>query len=112
MWLKLSTLRRSLGSPNATLPEVISFVARAQSSPAATKTMNDIARIGKIVCNGGECLKCPRQLLRYATSVTELDVRLLEQIKEDLCKGMDAFDTVELTEPISSTEARVFFILR
>lgn len=80
---------------NNKLPDVMSAIARAQNSCAAAKAKNEVAGIGEFVCNGSAAEKVERGILKYATIATKLDMKLLEQVREDICLGMDAFESAE-----------------
>ena len=73
--------------------DIYRTVSDAQSLPAYTKVSKDIAAVGRTICNGARDLKHPQQLYSYAAAVTEHDIHFLEKIKEDVCQGMDLFDT-------------------
>jgi hypothetical protein len=90
--LKLTFALVNCGTPGTRVPDVIGAITRAQASAASAAAANDIAQIGSFVCNSQQAQFQENGILRYARAVTELDVRFLEEIREDICLGMDAFD--------------------
>jgi hypothetical protein len=70
------------------------IVARAQSSPASTAAQREIAQVGEYVCDSSTAQSFERGIIQYAQAVTELDVRFLEQVREEICTGMDGFDLI------------------
>lgn len=94
LYLKLAFNLMALENTGSQFPDVMGIISRAQSSQSATRAQKEIAQIGDMVCNSGAAQSIERSLIRYAQSVTELDVRFLEQIREEICTGMDGFDLV------------------
>ncbi|KAJ9602132.1 hypothetical protein H2200_013252 [Cladophialophora chaetospira] len=93
--LKLTFALVSSGTPAARVPDIIGTITRAQASAASAAAANEIAQIGSFVCNNQQAQFQENGILRYAQAVTELDVCFLEEIREDVCLGMDAFDVVD-----------------
>jgi hypothetical protein len=75
------------------LPDVISVITEAQQSSAAYKAMNEVAGIGELVCNSGEASDREFGLLTFASAATELDMKLLEQVREEICVGLETLDS-------------------
>ncbi|OAL18779.1 hypothetical protein AYO20_11699 [Fonsecaea nubica] len=100
--LKLTFALVNSGTPETRVPDVIGVITRAQASAAAANAAKEIAQIGSFVCNNQQAQFQENGILQYARAVTELDVRFLEEIREDACMGMDAFDVVACIE--SGTE--------
>ena len=92
--LKLSFALVNSATPNTPLPNVIGIINRAQSSTAAAAALKEISQIGQFVCNSQGAQFQENGILRYAQSVTEMDVQFLEDIRTEICQGMDAFDVV------------------
>ena len=107
LYLKLSFTLLNSHSPNDMLPDIIGTVARAQSSNHAATAMKEIADIGEFVCNSGAAQSFEQGLLKYATSVTELDVQFLEQIRAEICKGMEAFESLAVMKMTPVMEKQV-----
>ena len=93
--LKLTFALVNSGTPGIRVPDVIGAITRAQASAASAAAANEIAQIGSFVCNNQQAQFQENGILRYARAVTELDVRFLEEIREDVCLGMDAFAVVD-----------------
>lgn len=68
--------------------------------------MREISEIGQFVCNSSKSARFHENgILRYAQTVTELDVSFLEQIRDEAAIGMDAFDMIAaMDEPTSSKQ--------
>lgn len=95
--LKLSfTLANSASTGAATqLPNVLGVVARAETSESAARTQSEIALIGDFVINHSDSVRIhPESLIAYATKSVELDISLLEDIRDAVCRGLEAFYTV------------------
>ncbi|KAH7397490.1 hypothetical protein BKA64DRAFT_752995 [Cadophora sp. MPI-SDFR-AT-0126] len=98
--LKLSYALASLksGSSGSRFPDIIGIVTRAQSSPASAQASNEIAQIGQFVCNSQGAQFQENGILKYAQTVTALDVEFLEEILEEACKGMESFEGINRLE--------------
>ncbi|PVH94808.1 hypothetical protein DM02DRAFT_675942 [Periconia macrospinosa] len=105
IYLKLSYGLANAVTPNVRLPDVIGTITRAQSSPAATKSMREISEIGQFVCNSSTSARFHENgILRYAQTVTEMDVRFLEQVRDEAATGMDAFDAISTMDELASSK--------
>ena len=83
------------GSPDAKLPDVVGIVTRAHSSPASLSAAKEIAQIGQFICNS-KCAQFQEQgIIHYAQAVTELDIDFLEQVRKEVCLGLDTFSVAE-----------------
>jgi hypothetical protein len=102
MYLKLSSTLLKLPLANNKLPDVIGAIARAQNSGAAVKAKNEVAGIGELVCNSNAAEIVEPGLHKYGSIVTQLDIKLLEQVREEICFAMDAFDSVESKSKIDN----------
>ncbi|KAG4411688.1 hypothetical protein IFR04_015186 [Cadophora malorum] len=98
--LKLSYALASLksGSSTSRFPDIIGIVTRAQSSPASAQASNEIAQIGQFVCNSQGAQFQENGILKYAQTVTALDVEFLEEILSEVCKGMESFEGIKRLE--------------
>lgn len=47
-----------------------------------------------MVCSAGIAQSFEKGLIAYARAAMELDVRFLEQVREEICTGMDGFDLI------------------
>ncbi|KAK3332837.1 hypothetical protein B0T19DRAFT_381472 [Cercophora scortea] len=81
------------------LPDVLGIIARAKQSPDAVATSEEVAQVGKFVCESSSNVRfAERGISRYAAKSVELDIELLEDIREEACHGMDAFESVMAME--------------
>ncbi|KAL3420190.1 sulfite reductase flavoprotein alpha-component [Phlyctema vagabunda] len=96
LYLKLSfTLANAtIGPDSSRLPDVLGIIARAKSSADAMTTSSEVSQIGQFTCNSEAARFHERGILEYAKNSVELNMQLLEGIREEACRGMDAFDTV------------------
>jgi hypothetical protein len=99
--LKLTFALVNSATPDKRVPDVIGIITRAQASSAAAAAANEIAQIGQFVCNSRNAQLQENGILKYARVVTELDVQFLEEVRQDVCLGMDAFDVIKSTEAAS-----------
>jgi cytochrome b involved in lipid metabolism len=99
--LKLTFGLVNSGTPDMRVPDVIGIITRTLSSRAAATASKEIAHIGEFVCNSQDAQFQENGILRYARTVTELDVQFLEEVRGDICLGMDAFDVVNSMESAS-----------
>ncbi|KAK5658019.1 hypothetical protein OQA88_2573 [Cercophora sp. LCS_1] len=77
------------------LPDVLGIIARAKTSSDAVKTSQEVALVGQYVCDSSSNVRfAERGIFNYATKSVELDIELLEDIREEACHGMDAFESV------------------
>jgi hypothetical protein len=79
------------GSPDVKLPDVVGTVTRAQSSPASLSAAKEIAQIGQFICNSQSAQFHEKGIIHYAQAVTELDIDFLEQVRKEVCLGLDTF---------------------
>ena len=78
---------------DAGLPDVLGAVARAKTSAEAVTCTKEIALVGQFVSDADAGLRFQeRGVLDFATRSVELDIALLEGLREEACTGMDAFD--------------------
>lgn len=103
--MKLSYVLANTVAPNVRLPDIIGTITRAQSSPNTTKCMREISEVGQFVCNSSKSARFHENgILKYAQTVTELDVKFLEQIRDEAALGMDAFDMIASIEESTSAK--------
>ena len=77
------------------LPDVLGIIARAKTSPDAVATSQEVSLVGQYVCDSSSNVRfAERGIFRYAAKSVELDIELLEDIREEACHGMDAFESV------------------
>lgn len=104
LYLKLTFALVSSGTPETRVSDVIGIITRAQASSDSATAANEIAQIGQFVCNSQNAQFQENGILRYSQAVTELDVQFLEEIREDVCLGMDAFSVVEAMDSGSGAD--------
>lgn len=106
LYLKLSfTLANSASTSNPShLPDVLGIIARAKSSPDAMATSNEISQIGQFTCDSEAARFHERGIVDYAKNSVQLNMELLEGIREEAGRGMDAFDTVMELDAPSETQ--------
>jgi hypothetical protein len=91
LFLKLSFFIAD-NDQDSLLPDVVGIVTQAASSPAAIAARKEIAELGEFVTNSATTAPAfQRGIIGYTRGVCELDVRFLEQIREELCEGYDVF---------------------
>ncbi|KAG8718026.1 hypothetical protein FRC08_006115 [Ceratobasidium sp. 394] len=79
---------------NGALPDLMGSITRAHSSPASLAARKTIAEIGEFVGNSGAAQAFENGIISYAQAAIELDVQLLEHVRDEICAGLDAFDRV------------------
>ena len=105
--LKLSfALANHSGGTDTKLPDILGTIARAKTSSSAVATSKEIALVGQLVCDGASARFQERGIINYANKSVQLDIELLEDIREEACRGMDAFDGVMNLE-VSSDQQRL-----
>ncbi|KAF2008150.1 sulfite reductase flavo protein alpha-component [Amniculicola lignicola CBS 123094] len=105
IYLKLSFSLANSIAPNVRLPDIIGTITRAQSSADATKAMKEISEIGQFVSNNSKSAHFHENgILRYAQTVTDLDVTFLEQVRDEAALGMDAFDMIAAMDDTASSK--------
>ncbi|WYZ41786.1 hypothetical protein EsH8_V_000681 [Colletotrichum jinshuiense] len=95
--LKLSFGVASANGPAADtkLPDVLGTVARAKTSGEAATCTKEVALVGQFVCDADATLRFQeRGVFAYAARSVELDIALLEDLRQEACNGMDAFDSI------------------
>ncbi len=87
------------------LPDVLGTIARAKTSQDAIAISQEVALIGQFVCESSSNIRfVERGVFNYATKSVELDIELLEDIREEACHGMDAFDSLATMSGSNSTQ--------
>ncbi|KAI2470247.1 hypothetical protein F4781DRAFT_180953 [Annulohypoxylon bovei var. microspora] len=95
--LKLSFSIANAGGAGANiqLPDVLGAVARANTGSDAVTCMNEIALIGQFISGAEGSLRFQeRGVFAYAAKSVELDIELLEDLRQEIGTGMDAFDSI------------------
>ncbi|KFY17160.1 hypothetical protein V492_00838 [Pseudogymnoascus sp. VKM F-4246] len=104
LYLKLSFTLANSGASSGQLPDVLGIIGRAKSSPDAMATSNEVSQIGKFTCDSETARFHERGIIEYVKASVQLNLELLEGIREEACCGMDAFDTIMDLEVSSETQ--------
>ncbi|KAF2703230.1 hypothetical protein K504DRAFT_508145 [Pleomassaria siparia CBS 279.74] len=109
IYLKLSYSMANTIAPNLRLPDIIGTITRAQSSPDTTKAMKEVSEIGQFVCHNSKSARFHENgILSYSQAVTQLDLKFMEQIRDEAGFGMDAFDLIAaMDDPTSSKQVKL-----
>ncbi|KAI0129422.1 sulfite reductase flavoprotein alpha-component [Xylariales sp. AK1849] len=114
--LKLSFSLASSTSDGAStrLPDVLGVVSRAKTSEDAVKISKQVSAIGDFVRNSESARFHERGIIAYASKSVELDMSLLEDIRQEACYGIDAFESIaDMDAPTESqTSALVTFLMQ
>lgn len=95
--LKLSFNLANASGPGANIqfPDILGAVARAKTSADAVACTNETALVGQFVCGAENILRFQeRGVFSYVAKSVELDIELLEDLRQEVCTGMDAFDSI------------------
>ncbi|KAJ1324944.1 sulfite reductase (NADPH) flavoprotein alpha-component [Microdochium nivale] len=105
-------LRLSFGLANSSsdgagtrLPDVLGIIARAKTSDDAVATSRQVSLVGEFVTDSRGAHFHEKGIMSYARASVELDISLLEDIRDEVCQGMDAFSAV--TSLNVSSEPRI-----
>ncbi|KDN70089.1 putative sulfite reductase flavoprotein alpha-component [Colletotrichum sublineola] len=111
--LKLSFTMANMApvGPDARLPDILGIIARAKTSADAVATSREVSRVGQFICDSEPARLMERGIMDYANRSVQLDMELLEDIREEACHGMDAFETV-MSLDASSDAQRVAALCR
>lgn len=93
---------------NTRLPDVLGTIARAKTSRDAMATSHEVAQVGQFVTDSAAAARfAERGILAYAARSVELDIELLEDIRDEACRGMDAFAGITALEGADTAPDRV-----
>ena len=113
LYLKLSFTNASSSMSSTTqLPDILGIIARAKVSKDAMTTSHEVSEIGRFTSDSGAARFHEKGILNYAQRSVELDMELLEGIREEACTGMDAFDTLSLSPSQNTSAALSLFLLQ
>ncbi|CUA66574.1 Nitrate reductase [NADPH] [Rhizoctonia solani] len=76
------------------VPDLMGAITRAHSSIASVTARKTIAEIGEFVGNSASAQAFENGIIAYAHAAIELDLQLLERVRDEICAGLDAFDRV------------------
>lgn len=105
--LKLSFSLANASQPGAQtqVPDVLGAVARAKTSADAVTCTRELALAGQLVSDTDGSLRFQDHgVFAYASKSVELDIELLEDLRQEACDGMDAFDNIAATYRYSSLD--------
>ncbi|KAM5354753.1 hypothetical protein ACJ41O_001400 [Fusarium nematophilum] len=95
--LRLSFTFASGGGPGAAwkLPDILGTIARAKTSQDAAHSTKEISALGDFICDPTSELRFQeRGVFSYAAKSVQLDIELLEDLRQEACNGMDAFESI------------------
>ncbi|KAF5025351.1 hypothetical protein F66182_2562 [Fusarium sp. NRRL 66182] len=95
--LRLSFSFASAGGPGAAwkLPDILGTIARAKTSQDAALITKEISHLGDFICDPASELRFQeRGVFAYAAKCVTLDIELLEDLRQEACNGMDAFESI------------------
>jgi sulfite reductase alpha subunit-like flavoprotein/predicted heme/steroid binding protein len=93
--LSFSLADAAASGTNLRLPDVLGIIARAKTSQDAVATSQEVALVGQFVSESSSSTRfAERGIFNYAAKSVKLDIELLEDIREEACHGMDAFDAI------------------
>ncbi|KAM0370728.1 hypothetical protein ACHAPY_010300 [Fusarium culmorum] len=95
--LRLSFVFASAGGPGAAykLPDILGVIARAKTSSDAALITKEISSLGDFICDPTSQLRFQeRGVFSYTAKCVQLDIELLEDLRQEACNGMDAFDNI------------------
>ncbi|TGJ83856.1 hypothetical protein E0Z10_g4911 [Xylaria hypoxylon] len=98
--LKLSFSLANSSQPGAQtqVPDILGAIARAKTSIDAVTCTKELALVGQLVSDVDSSLRFQdRGVFAYASKSVELDIELLEDLRQEACTGMDAFDNIAAT---------------
>ncbi|CAE6432523.1 unnamed protein product [Rhizoctonia solani] len=76
------------------VPDLMGTITRAHSSMASVTARKTIAEIGEFVGNSANAQAFENGIIGYAHAAVELDLQLLERVRDEICAGLEAFDRV------------------
>ncbi|KAF4990484.1 hypothetical protein FGRMN_8441 [Fusarium graminum] len=95
--LRLSFSYASAGGPGAakSLPDILGTIARAKSSQDAVYSIKEISNLRDFICDSSSELRFQeRGVFSYTSKCVQLDIELLEDLRQEACNGMDAFGSI------------------
>lgn len=104
--LKLSFSLANAGpaGPSTRLPDVLGVIARAKTSEDAVQTSKQVSLIGEFVRDSDSARFHEKGIIAYAANSVELDMGLMEDIRQEACAGMDAFDSMSNNDMTNNDE--------
>ncbi|KAF7556520.1 hypothetical protein G7Z17_g1310 [Cylindrodendrum hubeiense] len=85
-------------STEAKLPDILGTITRAKTGLDAASCTKEVSLLGEFVCDPDSAFRFQeRGIFEYASKSVELDIELLEDLRQEACNGMDAFDSIAAT---------------
>ncbi|KAH6970756.1 hypothetical protein BKA56DRAFT_496895 [Ilyonectria sp. MPI-CAGE-AT-0026] len=85
-------------STDAKLPDILGTITRAKTGQDAASCTKEVSLLGEFVCDPESAFRFQeRGVFEYAAKSVELDIELLEDLRQEACNGMDAFDSIAAT---------------
>lgn len=103
--LKLSFSLANSSHPSAQIqvPDILGAIARAKTGIDAVTCTKELALVGQLISDKESSLRFQdRGVFAYASKSVELDIELLEDIRQEACNGMDAFDNIATTYSLAN----------
>jgi cytochrome b involved in lipid metabolism len=109
IYLKISYSLANAVTPDVRLPDGVGTITRAQAGSDAAKAMREILAVGQFVSNNARTAHFHENgILKYAQRVTELDITFLEQIRDEVAEGINAFYLVaSMGEPTGMNQIKL-----
>ncbi|CAJ0554480.1 Ff.00g129930.m01.CDS01 [Fusarium sp. VM40] len=95
--LRLSFSFASAGGPGAAkkMPDILGTISRARSSQEAVHSIKGISALGDLISDPNSDLRFQeRGVFAYTAKCMQLDIELLEDLRQEACNGMDAFTSI------------------
>ena len=77
----------------AKISGIVHSFTRIQRSRLAQKAIQELELIGKLACNTETAEATSSGLFGFSVRVTELDTKVLEQIRDVICTGLEYLDS-------------------
>ncbi|RYP61762.1 hypothetical protein DL769_007568 [Monosporascus sp. CRB-8-3] len=102
--LSFSLANTSSEGAHTRLPDVLGIIARAKVSEEAVATSRQLSLVGEFINDSKGARFHEQGIMAYASKSAELDIALLEEIRQEACHGMDAFESIVDLDAASSSE--------
>ncbi|KAF4437279.1 hypothetical protein F53441_13087 [Fusarium austroafricanum] len=96
--LRLSFSFASASEPGAVkkLPDILGTVSRAKASPDADFRKEELSALGDCIYDASSRERLQeRGVVFYVQKCAQLDIELLEHVRQEACNGMDAFESID-----------------
>lgn len=92
--LSFAIANSSTDGASTKLPDVLGVIARAKTSENAVRISRQVAQIGEFTRDANGARFHERGIISYASKSVQLDMALLEDIRQEACYGMDALESL------------------